>query len=239
MQKLFISDLHLSEDHPRLIQGFLSLLKHYQHQPTELYILGDWFNVWLADGDPSAWLLPIVKQLREFTASGNRIYFLCGNRDFVLGQGFLNRFDGILLQEPYFLDWQQQHIRIEHGDALCTDDIAYQKFKSVIRNPIILNFLKILPFYLKRKLADYFRRKSQQRQTQTHYQPIDVNFQEVDRQMQQINILIHGHTHRPAIHHLNEAQQRIVLGDWREDTGCAKIVLLENNGQINFFDWRF
>lgn len=239
MQQLFIADLHLSDDHPRLIRGFLSLLAHYQSDPTELYILGDWFNAWLSDRDPSDWLLPMIKQLREFTATGNQVYFLCGNRDFVLGQRFLDRFGGKLLQEPYVYEWQGLIIRLEHGDALCTDDVEYQRFKRIIRNPVLLGFLKLFPFYLKRRLANYARRKSQNRQQNAHYQPVDVNQAEVFKQIQNVDLLIHGHTHRPAIHSLKIGQQRIVLGDWREDTGRAKILLLKSAQDISFFDWQF
>lgn len=239
MQQLFIADLHLSDDHPRLIRGFLSLLAHYQSESTELYILGDWFNAWLSDRDPSDWLLPMIKQLREFTASGNQVYFLCGNRDFVLGQRFLDRFGGKLLKEPYVYEWQGLIIRLEHGDALCTDDVEYQRFKRIIRNPVLLGFLKLFPFYLKRRLANYARRKSQIRQQNAHYQPVDVNQAEVFKQIQNVDLLIHGHTHRPAIHSLKIGQQRIVLGDWREDTGRAKILLLKSAQDISFFDWQF
>lgn len=239
MQQLFIADLHLSDDHPRLIRGFLSLLAHYQSEPIELYILGDWFNVWLSDRDPSDWLLPMVKQLREFTATGNQVYFLCGNRDFVLGQRFLDRFGGKLLQEPYVYEWQGLTIRLEHGDALCTDDVEYQRFKRIIRNPVLLGFLKLFPFYLKRRLADYARRKSQSRQQNAHYQPVDVNQTEVVNHIHNVDLLIHGHTHRPAIHSFENGKQRIVLGDWREDTGTAKILLLKSAQDISFFDWQF
>lgn len=239
MQQLFISDLHLSEQHPRLVRGFLSLLEHYQHEATELYILGDWFNAWLADSDPSEWLLPIVQQLRTFTATGNRIYFLCGNRDFVLGQKFLDRFGGILIQEPYIYDYQGLRIRLEHGDALCTDDISYQKFKKIIRNPLLLGLLKCFPFYLKRQLADFFRKKSQQKQKIKDYQIVDVNRDAVTLASKGIDLLIHGHTHNPAIHQINSLQKRIVLGDWRESSGSARVLLLNSSHDIVFFDWKF
>lgn len=239
MQKLFISDLHLSEQCPRLVRGFLSLLQYYREQPTELYILGDWFNTWFSDGDPSDWLLPIVTELRLFIQAGNNVYFLAGNRDFVLGQAFLDRFGGVLLQEPYTFTWQNQHIRLEHGDSLCIDDINYQRFKKIIRNPLVLGTLKLLPFYMKRSLANFFRKKSKQRQVQSHYQPIDVNAQEVRTQMQGFHLLIHGHTHRPEIEHISTTQHRIVLGDWRADLGCAKVLLMRTPTDYDFLDWQF
>lgn len=239
MQKLFISDLHLSEDHPRLVRGFLSLLDHYQNQPTELYILGDWFNTWLSDGDPSEWLLPIVAKLRLFTQTGNQVYFLAGNRDFVLGQSFLDRFDGKLLSEPTLLKWDNFSIRLEHGDSLCTDDVSYQRFKKVIRQPLLLGILKLLPFYLKRGLGNFLRKKSKQRQNTAHYQPIDVNKNEVIKQMQSIDLLIHGHTHRPEVEQVDANKTRIVLGDWREDLGSAKILCMTSPQHFDFFDWKF
>jgi UDP-2,3-diacylglucosamine hydrolase len=239
MQKLLISDLHLSADHPRLIRGFLALLDAYQQQGVELYILGDWFDAWLADNDPSAWLLPVVAGLRDFTAAGNTVFFLHGNRDFILGQRFLDRFAGQLILEPFTLVWQGLRVRLEHGDALCSDDLSYQRFKKIIRNPWLLALLKCLPFYFKRHLANLFRKKSRQKQKNSYYQPVDVNLDSVQQHMHGVDLLIHGHTHRPAIHLLPQDKRRIVLGDWREDLGEAKILSLPTAGDLHLFDWYF
>ena len=223
---LLIADLHLSEQQPRLTQAFLDLLQAHQQRSTDLYVLGDWFNAWLDDADDSAWLEPIVSALQRFTACGNRVFVLVGNRDFVLGQDFLNRFGGHLLQEPHCLIWHGQRVRLEHGDALCVDDVSYQRFKRFIRHPLILGTLKRLPFGFKQGIAQWLRSKSKQRQQQRHYQIIDVNLAYVDRQMHDIDVLIHGHTHNPDIHHLKDGKQRIVLGDWREEAGEAQILYL-------------
>ena len=136
MTYLFISDLHLSPDHPRLVRGFLALLKQYQDKNTHLYILGDWFNAWIGDDYTAPWLDEIVSALQKFTAANNQVYFQVGNRDFALGQKFLKQFNGILLPNVYTLNIQRHTFRLEHGDALCTDDVAYQRFRKVIRNPI-------------------------------------------------------------------------------------------------------
>ena len=237
MRTLLIADLHLSEQHPRLTRGFLDLLRAHQDEPTALYILGDWFNVWLDDRDASPWLEPIITALQAFTQAGNQVYFLAGNRDFVLGQGFLNRFGGQLLQEPHFLTWQGLRLRLEHGDSLCTDDVSYQRFKKIIRNPVVLGVLKGLPFALKQKLGSFFRSKSREHQSQNHYQPIDVNMAEVQRQMQGIDVLIHGHTHRPEIQSLPHNKTRIVLGDWRENEGSAYILELGSSPQLVLSQW--
>ena len=239
MRTLLIADLHLSEQHPRLTRGFLDLLRAHQSEPTALYILGDWFNVWLDDRDQSAWLTPIVAALQAFTQAGNQVYFLAGNRDFVLGQRFLNRFGGQLLQEPHYMAWQGLRLRLEHGDSLCTDDVSYQRFKKIIRNPLLLGTLKRLPFAFKQKLGSFFRSKSRERQRTHHYQPIDVNMAEVQRQMQNVDVLIHGHTHRPEVQALSATQTRIVLGDWREDSGSAQILYLDNPKQLHLSEWRF
>ena len=237
MRILLIADLHLSEQHPRLTRGFLDLLRAHQDEPTALYILGDWFNVWLDDRDASPWLEPIISALQAFTQAGNKVYFLAGNRDFVLGQGFLNGFGGQLLQEPHFLTWQGLRLRLEHGDSLCTDDVSYQRFKKIIRNPVVLGVLKSLPFALKQKLGSFFRSKSREHQSQNHYQPIDVNMAEVQRQMQGIDVLIHGHTHRPEIQSLPHNKTRIVLGDWRENEGSAYILELGSSPQLVLSQW--
>ena len=237
MRILLIADLHLSEQHPRLTRGFLDLLCAHQDEPTALYILGDWFNVWLDDRDASQWLEPIITALQAFTQAGNQVYFLAGNRDFVLGQEFLNRFGGQLLQEPHFLTWQGLRLRLEHGDSLCTDDVSYQRFKKIIRNPVVLGVLKGLPFALKQKLGSFFRSKSREHQSQNHYQPIDVNMAEVQRQMQGIDVLIHGHTHRPEIQSLPHNKTRIVLGDWRENEGSAYILELGSSPQLVLSQW--
>ena len=215
MTYLFIADLHLSPNHPRLVRGFLALLDAYQDKNTQLYILGDWFNAWIGDDYRSPWLEEIVQALKQFSESGNQIYFLSGNRDFALGKKFLNQFNAMLLNDIEILDIGQKSIRIEHGDLLCTDDVSYQKFRKVIRNPLLLGFLKKMPLSFRQKLANGFRKKSQQANQFKSYEVMDVNQQAVEHALSEANILIHGHTHRPQIHDIH-GKPRVVLGDWRE-----------------------
>ena len=211
---LFIADLHLSPEHPRLVRGFLDLLEHYKTQHTQLYILGDWFNAWIGDDYSAPWLDEIVHALQDFYALGNQVYFVAGNRDFALGQKFLNQFHGILLQEVSNLQINHLRIRLEHGDLLCTDDVSYQRFRKVIRNPLVLGLLKKTPLSFRQKLANGFRQKSQQVNQVKSYEVMDVNQHAVEHALANVDVLIHGHTHRPAIHHVAH-KQRIVLGDWR------------------------
>lgn len=230
MTHLFIADLHLSPDHPRLVRGFLDLLTHYQDQNTQLYILGDWFNAWIGDDYSSAWLDDIVKALKVFTQANNQVYFQVGNRDFVLGKQFLQKFDGQLLPDSYTLNIGKTTFHLEHGDALCTDDVSYQKFRKIIRNPLLLGFLKRLPLSFRQKLAHGFRQKSASTQQEKSYAIMDVNQTAVQHAIQDVDVMIHGHTHRPQIHH-EFGKVRIVLGDWRQDQ--AKILALDDSAPIN------
>ena len=236
MTYLFIADLHLSPDHPRLVRGFLDLLQHYQNKNTKLYILGDWFNAWIGDDYTAPWLDEIIQQLKQFTDVGNQIYFQVGNRDFALGQKFLNQFNGVLLPDIYILHIGNQTFRLEHGDALCTDDISYQRFKKIIRNPIVLGLLKSTPLSFRQKLANGFRKKSRQSQQNKSYAIMDVNQQAVENALHDVDVLIHGHTHRPQIHNIN-GKSRIVLGDWREKTAEAMILEINQNDDWEFLRW--
>ena len=226
MTYLFIADLHLSPNHPRLVRGFLDLLDAYQNKHTQLYILGDWFNAWIGDDYTAAWLDEVVARLKQFSQAGNQIYFIVGNRDFALGQKFLDQFSGQLLPDVYTLHIGSQQVRLEHGDALCTDDVSYQKFRKIIRNPIILGILKKTPLAFRQKLAQGFRKKSQQANQIKSYDVMDVNADAVSQALQHADVLIHGHTHRPNIHN-EHGKPRIVLGDWRTD--AAQILVVEPN----------
>ncbi|NHB57347.1 UDP-2,3-diacylglucosamine diphosphatase [Acinetobacter sp. 194] len=239
MTHLFISDLHLSPDHPRLIRGFLDLLDHYRTQETQLYILGDWFNAWIGDDYSAPWLDDIVEHLKAFTAAGNRIYFQVGNRDFALHQVFLNQFNGQLLPDIDTLTIGQTKIRIEHGDALCTDDVKYQRFKKVIRNPFLISFLRKTPLSFRTKLAEGFRKRSNHTKEFKSYEVMDVNQGAVAEALKDVDLLIHGHTHRPQIHH-EYGKLRIVLGDWREDQ--AQILVIDNQNsplQFQLSAWQY
>lgn len=244
--QLFIADLHLSPDHPRLVRGFLDLLLHYQGKVEKLYILGDWFEAWVGDDDNSPWLNELVTALQQFTAYGSKVFFIRGNRDFALGQRFLKRFGGTLLPDDVDIQSGQLSIRIEHGDALCTDDVDYQKFKKIIRNPFVLGFLKLLPLRVRRKLATTARAKSKQAHAGKQHYIMDVNETAVQQVIATHDILLHGHTHRPQVHQYANGKQRMVLGDWQENRfesmpahhGEAMIAQLDDAG-LHLIKWVF
>ena len=242
MTYLFIADLHLSPEHPRLIRGFLDLLHYYQNndttKPTRLYILGDWFNAWIGDDYTATWLDEIIEHLQRFTQAGNQIYFQVGNRDFALGQKFLDQFNAKLLPDEYILKIANQTFRLEHGDALCTDDIAYQRFKKIIRHPIVLIILKSTPLSFRQKLANGFRKKSRAAQQLKSYNIMDVNQSAVENALKDVNVLIHGHTHRPDIHDVH-GKMRIVLGDWRADQAQILEIDPTKNLALTLKSWRY
>lgn len=242
---VFISDLHLSQTYPCLVQGFFALLRHYQAYPqVKLYILGDWFNAWLGDDVHDDWIEKIVYHLQQFNQAGHEIYFLVGNRDFALGQVFLNRFNAKLLEDITVIQIANKAIRLEHGDALCTDDVDYQRFKKIIRSPLVLNILKRLPLSIRQKLANGFRNKSKKANQYKPLHIMDVNTQAVLQAIQNIDILIHGHTHRPATHEVGKSY-RIVLGDWREYSqkthvnGEAMILEIDENAHFELKKWTY
>ncbi len=238
MTYLFISDLHLSPDHPRLVRGFLALLKEYKNKNTQLYILGDWFNAWIGDDYNAPWLDEIITALQEFTAANNHVYFQVGNRDFVLGKKFLALFNATLLSDVYILEINHRKFRLEHGDALCTDDVAYQRFRKVIRNPVLLGILKRTPLNFRQKLANGFRKKSSETKQLKNYDIMDVNLHAVENAIHQVDFLIHGHTHRPEIQELIN-KKRIVLGDWREDTAWILEINEQENFKLDFKKWSY
>lgn len=238
MTYLFISDLHLSPDHPRLVRGFLALLKEYKNKNTQLYILGDWFNAWIGDDYSAPWLDEIITALQEFTAANNHVYFQVGNRDFVLGKKFLALFNATLLSDVYILEINHRKFRLEHGDALCTDDVAYQRFRKVIRNPVLLGILKRTPLNFRQKLANGFRKKSSETKQLKNYDIMDVNLHAVENAIHQVDFLIHGHTHRPEIQELIN-KKRIVLGDWREDTAWILEINEQENFKLDFKKWSY
>ena len=238
MTYLFISDLHLSPNHPRLVRGFLALLKEYKNKNTQLYILGDWFNAWIGDDHNAPWLDEIITALQEFTAANNHVYFQVGNRDFVLGKKFLALFNATLLPDVYILEINHRKFRLEHGDALCTDDVAYQRFRKVIRNPILLGILKRTPLNFRQKLANGFRKKSSKTKQLKSYDIMDVNAKAVENVITEVDYLIHGHTHRPEIHQVLN-KQRIVLGDWREDSAWILEINEQENSSLDFKKWTY
>ncbi|WP_367110519.1 UDP-2,3-diacylglucosamine diphosphatase [uncultured Psychrobacter sp.] len=237
VRQVLISDLHLSPEEPALVQAFLALLDDCLALPAlkRLFILGDWFEVWvgddtylsLSDDELSVhWLTPLIAKLKKLRIAGCEILVMHGNRDFLLGQPFCNLFGGELIYEPYTLLIGAQTYRLEHGDALCIDDKKYQLFRKVMRNRFTKWYLLNKSLEKRLIIADNMRKKSQQSNANKATHIMDVNKDAVDKVLYDNDALLHGHTHRPDIHQTTDNKIRYVLGDWRlldSDTRQPKV----------------
>lgn len=214
MTSHFISDLHLSPQTPKLVEGFKNFVNRIPLSDT-LYILGDFFDAWIGDDEDTPTYTDIQQFLTEKTSAGLRIYFMKGNRDFAIGKQFAKNTGVTLLNDPTLVRLHGKSILLMHGDSLCTQDKSYMRFRAIIRHPLVMFILLVLPLGLRRLIANKLRGKSQIANSDKPMEIMDVNQQEVERVLNEsgADILLHGHTHRPARHLLGD-KERIVLGDW-------------------------
>jgi len=224
----FIADLHLAQNRPDITACFLSFLKNKAPQAQQLYILGDLFEAWIGDDDDSSFLTTIAAALTALSASGTTIYYIHGNRDFLLGKRFAKKSSMVLLPEVDVIDLYGQNVVIMHGDTLCTRDVAYQKFRKKSRSWWWQTLIKSLPLFVRKKIAADYRKKSAAATAVKAQDIMDVTPDEVVRCLENYHsqLLIHGHTHRPAVHELNannKEAKRIVLGDWYEQGAWLKV----------------
>ncbi|PVZ16313.1 MULTISPECIES: UDP-2,3-diacylglucosamine diphosphatase [unclassified Pseudomonas] len=216
---LLVSDLHLQEERPDITRAFLDFLDGRARGAEALYILGDFFEVWIGDDATSAFQDGIAQALRALAEQGTRLFLMHGNRDFLIGQRFCRAAGCTLLADPSVVELGGEPVLLMHGDLLCTRDERYQKLRRILRNPVTLWVLKHLPIATRRKLARTLRSESRQQVRMKASDIVDVTPDEVAACMARhgTRTLVHGHTHRPAIHHLlvdGQAARRIVLGDW-------------------------
>lgn len=217
----FISDLHLDELHPEIVQEFLQLLRYSQEHINTLYILGDFFESWIGDDHSTPFIKKIMDALSNATANGLTIYFMHGNRDFLIGQRFFQQTGCIPLPDPHVIQINNQAILLMHGDTLCTLDKKYVRARKWFRNGFVQSLFLSLPLWLREKIAMNMRVKSKEYTKVLPLEIMDVSQKEVEHVMQihNVNVLIHGHTHRPALHvfTINGVEkQRIVLDAWHE-----------------------
>jgi UDP-2,3-diacylglucosamine hydrolase len=216
---LLISDLHLDAGSPAIARQFHAFLRQEARSADALYILGDLFEAWLGDDDPDAAARATVAALRSLVDSGVRCFVMHGNRDFLIGERFCRETGATLLPDGTVVDLYGQRVLLMHGDALCTDDTSYQRLKRILRNPLVRWSLRHLSFGSRRALARRLRAGSRQHVGMTAAQIMDVNDAAVASALRSAGArtLVHGHTHRPAVHELlvdGAPARRIVLGDW-------------------------
>lgn len=225
---LFISDLHLSWEKPEITQRFLDFLNSRAIKAKELYILGDLFDAWVGDDDFSPPNPKIRKSLKYLSEAGVKIYFQQGNRDFLLGKRFCEETGIVLLDDPYVIDLFGVPTLLMHGDLLCTDDLPYQAFRRKSRSSEWQQNVISKPLLVRLLVARWYRIRSYFHKRQKTVEIMDVNQATVADTMAAYNCqrLIHGHTHRPAIHDFmlaGKPAQRYVLAAWTKDMGEAMV----------------
>ena len=221
MTTLFISDLHLDPSRPHITALFREFLRGEARDAEALYILGDLFEAWIGDDDPEPHHAGVITDLHALAASGVPLYFMHGNRDFLIGGEFARRAGCTLLPDPTLIDLYGTPALLLHGDTLCTDDLAYQEFRRMVRDPVWQREFLAQPLAARQAFAERARAASQSETRQKAETIMDVNADAVTAVMREYRtpLMIHGHTHRPAVHDFAVDEQpatRIVLGDWYE-----------------------
>ena len=234
----FISDLHLDPSRPHLFKLFNEFIEKIRSEVEALYILGDLFEFWIGDdiidlpiGKP---YLPAIEQLRALSDSGTKIYFIQGNRDFLIGEEFMRRIGGVLLPDEKVIDLYGTPTLIMHGDTLCTDDKAYLRLRAILRLKLVQKIYLSLSPETRGKKANQVRQRTQKSTLQKTYSILDVNQQSVEKVLKSrgVSFLIHGHTHRPAEHGFmleGMLVKRIVLGDWGDKVSYIQSDKLTTN----------
>lgn len=232
----FISDLHLQASRPELTDILLRFLASEEARESKgLYVLGDLFEYWIGDDLSIPDNRDVIAAFRELSEGGTPLYFMHGNRDFLLGEQFAASTAGQLLPDPSIIDLFGEPTLLMHGDTLCTDDVAYQEFREQVRDPENQKAFLALPPDQRRQIATGLRATSQSAQSEKNMEIMDVNDNAVAECMRKHDVrrLIHGHTHRPATHKLQlngQEATRIVLTDWDESRGG--VLKCDNQGCV-------
>lgn len=219
MTTLFISDLHLEESRPDITDAFLTFLREKAAGVEQLYILGDFFEAWIGDDERTPLQEQVAGALKQLSDSGTAIFLMHGNRDFLIGEEFCHRSGATLLDDPTVIDLYGTPTLLLHGDSLCTADVEYQKFRANMRNPQMQKMMLARPLEDRQQMAKQLRALSMAKNQGKAEDIMDVTPEEVVKELEAhgVQLMIHGHTHRPAVHHLeanNKPARRIVLGDW-------------------------
>ena len=228
MTTLLISDLHLDPRRPRILDLFADLLAGEARRADALYILGDLFDSWIGDDDDAALAAQVAQTTRALRDSGVPIWFMHGNRDFLLGADYAARAGMSLLADPSVVELGGERVLLMHGDTLCTDDTEYLKFRALVRDPRWQAQFLAKPLTERRAFAAQARGESRRHTSAAKPEIMDVNQEAVAAAMRThgVHKLIHGHTHRPATHRFQldgHAAERVVLGDWYEQDSVLRL----------------
>ena len=227
MTTLFISDLHLEADRPDIADQFLRFMETDALHADALYILGDLFESWVGDDDPNEHYAWIKQALKKLTRKNVPVFFMHGNRDFMIGERFAEETGVRILSDPEVIDLHGDRVLISHGDAYCTDDHEYQAVRKMTRDPAWQAMMLQKSLEERLAFAAQARQASMARGGAIDEEITDVNQGAIEEALRQagVVIMLHGHTHRPAVHEFSldgEPAKRIVLGDWYEQGSVVK-----------------
>lgn len=232
MTTLFISDLHLSEDRSNMVELFLKFLRDQAINAESLYILGDFFEVWIGDDIQTPVTQAVALALKSLSQNNCKIYFMHGNRDFLVGKKYLKQCGMSLLKDIKIIDLYGTKTILMHGDTLCTQDISYLKFRKKVRNPITQFMFLRKSLNTRKGIAQQLRERSKMCMNEKPPEIMDATASEIPKILHkyQAELLIHGHTHRPSIELIkinDHFCKRIVLSDWHE---TGNVLICEPNG---------
>lgn len=236
MKLAFISDLHLSENTFAKNQIFFGLMDKWKKEIDALYILGDFFDYWLGDDDSNVFIEEIASSFKNF---GKPIYFIHGNHDFAIGKKFCKKTGVTLLKDCSTIKMSDKNILLSHGDVFCSLDIKYQRYKKIIRNPLLLGILKRIPLKWRHKIKDHLDHKSTQnfkRNDTKTYNIVEDSVAKIAL-FYNANIVIHGHTHNPGYYPINidgKTIERFEIPDWCEHSPGGYILLDDNQLTIHY-----
>lgn len=234
---VLVSDLHLTPSMPATLSAFLQFLEQVASHAQRLYLLGDVFEYWAGDDDlTDPFLAPIIAALRSLTERGVAVYWLAGNRDFLVGEAFAHATGITLLTEPHRLELGERALLLLHGDAQCTGDQAYMAFRQQVRDPLWQQSFLARPLAERKAIIHGMREGSRAAQREKSMAIMDVTPSEMEQLFHnhKVDTLIHGHTHRPAVHE-SPGGRRYVLPDWDCDTEAPRggWLALHSDGSIS------
>ncbi|MGR5238196.1 UDP-2,3-diacylglucosamine diphosphatase [Vibrio alfacsensis] len=228
MTTLFISDLHLTPSRPDITECFVTFMRTEATHADTLYVLGDLFEFWVGDDDKTPFADQIRAEFKALTHSGVSVFFIQGNRDFLLGKRFCKETGMTLLDDVCTIDLYGQETVILHGDTLCIDDVKYQEFRKTVHKPWLQWLFNRIPWFVKKRIVSKVQSDIRDDKQTKSLEIMDVNQGEVECVLSQagVDLMIHGHTHRPGTHtfDMNGAKKtRIVLGDWYTQGSVLKV----------------
>jgi UDP-2,3-diacylglucosamine hydrolase len=222
----FISDLHLDGNRPELLRLFQRFMRGRARNADSLYILGDLFEAWIGDDDNNPDYRAVISELKQYSDSGHQLYVMHGNRDFLMASQFAADTGCKLLDDPAVIDLYGRPTILLHGDSLCTDDKQHMEFRAEVRSKHWQKDFLSKSLAERQSIAREMRRQSMLNKSNKPEAIMDVNPDSVSQVMRKhgVDRMIHGHTHRPAVHTLEidgQAAERIVLGDWHDKLGSV------------------